>query len=73
MKGILIFDLPEESHEYNNATQGSAMRSILYQHLEYLLAELKHGDLNEEQYKAYKDCQKHLIDLLIEEKIDVYE
>ena len=73
MKAILVFKLPKERHEYNNATQGSAMRSILYQHLEYLRAELKHGDLNEEQYKAYKECQKHLIDLLIDEKIDVYE
>lgn len=73
MKAILKFDLPEESHEFANATQGSAMRSILYQHLEYLRAELKHGNLNDYQYKAYKNCQKHLNDLLIDEKIDVYE
>lgn len=73
MKAILVFNLPKEKHEYNNATQGSAMRSILHDHLEYLRTELKYSDLNEEQYKAYKECQKHLNDLLINENIDVYE
>lgn len=73
MKAILVFNLPKEKHEYNNATQGSKMRSILHHHLEYLRTELKYSDLNEDQYKAYKDCQKHLNDLLIDENIDVYE
>lgn len=73
MKAILVFNLPKEKHEYSNATQGAAMRSILHDHLEYLRTELKYSDLNEDQYKAYKDCQKHLNDLLIDEKIDVYE
>lgn len=73
MKAILVYNLPKERHEYNNASQGAAMRSILHEHLEYLRTELKYGDLNEDQYEAYKECQKHLIDLLIDEKIDVYE
>lgn len=73
MKAIIKFKLPEENHEFANAMQGSKMRSILHEHLEYLRTELKYSDLNEEQYKAYKECQKHLNDLLIDEQIDVYE
>lgn len=73
MKAILVFNLPKEKHEYNNATQGASMRYILSQHLEYLRAVLNHADLNDDQFKAYKDSQKHLHDLLIDEKIDVYE
>ena len=71
MKAILKFDLPDERREYNNAIQGAAMRSILHDHLEYLRTVLNHADLNEEQYKAYKDCQKDLHDLLIDENIDL--
>ena len=73
MKAILVFKLPKEKYEYNNATQGSAMRSILHEHLEYLRSELKYSDLNQQQYEAFKKCQNHLNDLLIEQKIDVYE
>lgn len=73
MKAILVFKLPRERHEYKNATQGAKMRSVLWEHLEYLRSELKYSDLNEEQYEAFKKCQKHLNDLLIDENIDVYE
>ena len=73
MKAKLIFDLPEENYEFSNAINGSNMRSVLWKHLEYLRSELKYSDLNDQQYEAFKKCQKHSVDLLKEEKIDVYE
>lgn len=73
MKAILEFNLPEQKHEFDNATQGATMRYLLYQHLEYLRGKLKHGELSDEQYEAYKDCRDNLNQSLIDEKIDVYE
>lgn len=73
MKARLDFDLPEDKHEFDNATQGATMRYILWNHLEYLRGKLKHGELSDEQYQAYKDCRDTLNKSLIDEKIDVYE
>lgn len=73
MKAILEFELPEDKHEFNNATQGATMRYILWNYLEYLRGKLKHGELSDEQYEAYKDCRDNLNQSLISENIDVYE
>jgi hypothetical protein len=47
MKAVLEFNLPEEKHEFDNATQGATMRYILYKHFEYLRGKLKHGELSQ--------------------------
>jgi hypothetical protein len=72
MKARLEFDLPEEKHEFDNALQGSTIRYILWNHLEYLRGKLKHGELSDEQYQAYKDCRDILTQSLMNENIDVY-
>ena len=73
MKAILEFNLPEQKQEFDNAMQGETMRYLLYKHLEFLRGKLKHGELSDEQYDAYKDCRDNLNNSLIDEKIDVYE
>jgi hypothetical protein len=73
MKAVLEFNLPEERQEFDNANQGTTMKYLLYKHLEFLRGKLKHGELSDEQYDAYKDCRDNLNKSLIEENIDVYE
>jgi hypothetical protein len=71
MKAKLTFDLPEESHEWENALQGSKMRSTLWEHDQWLRSKIKYEDLNDEQYQVYQGCRDHLRTLLIENNIDI--
>lgn len=71
MKAILKFDLPEENHEFLNATQGANMRSVLWEFNEWLRTKVKYEDLNDDQYQVYQGCRDHLRTLLYEENIDL--
>ena len=71
MKAILKFDLPEENHEFLNATQGANMRYVLSNFDEWLRRKVKYEDLNDEQFKVYQGCRDHLRTLLYEENIDL--
>jgi hypothetical protein len=71
MKAKLIFDLPEESHEWENAIQGSKMRSTLWEYDQWLRSKIKYEDLNDEQYQVYQGCRDQLRTLLIENNIDI--
>jgi hypothetical protein len=52
MKAILQFNLPEENHEYLNASQGAQMKSILWDLDQWLRAKLKYEELPDGQYDA---------------------
>jgi hypothetical protein len=71
MKAKLIFDLPEESHEWENALQGSKMRSTLWEYDQWLRSKIKYEDLNDEQYQVYQGCRDQLRTLLIENNLDI--
>ena len=71
MKATLTFNLPEESHEFANATQGSKMRSVLWDFDQWLRAKVKYEDLTDEQYQVYQGCRDHLRTLLYEENLDI--
>lgn len=71
MKAILQFNLPEEYHEYLNASQGAQMRSILWNVDQWLRAKLKYEELSDGQYDAFKETREYLRSLLIEENIDL--
>lgn len=71
MKAILQFTLPEENHEYLNASQGAQMRSILWDVDQWLRAKLKYEELSDGQYDAFKETREYLRSLLIEENIDL--
>jgi hypothetical protein len=71
MKAILQFNLPEENHEYLNASQGAQMRSILWNVDQWLRAKLKYEELSDGQYDAFKETREYLRSLLIEENIDL--
>ena len=71
MKAILIFNLPKESHEFDNATQGGKMRSVLWDFDQWLRSKTKYEDLTDEQYQVYQGCRDHLRTLLYEENLDI--
>jgi hypothetical protein len=71
MKAKLIFNLPEETHEWRNAIDGAKMRSALWDHDQWLRSKIKYEDLTDEQYKVYQGCRDHLRTVLYEENIDL--
>lgn len=73
MKAKLIFNLPDDMHEYKLASNASAMHSILWDHDQWLRSKIKYEELTDEQHKAYKDCRDKLMKLLIENNIDLYD
>jgi hypothetical protein len=71
MKAKLIFNLPEENHEWKNAIDGSSMRSTLWEYDQWLRSKIKYEDLNDEQYQVYQGCRDKMRTLLIENNIDI--
>jgi hypothetical protein len=71
MKAKLEFNLPEENHEFLNATQGSKMRSVLWEMREYLRYRLKYDDYNHDEFEVLDACKNKLTNLLFEENIDL--
>ncbi len=71
MKVVLEFKLPEENHEFENATQGSKMRSVLWEFDQWLRGKVKYEDLTDEQFQVFQGCRDHLRTLLYEENIDL--
>lgn len=71
MKAILKYNLPEENHEFLNATQGAKMRSVLWEFDQWLRSKVKYEDLNDDQYQVYQGCRDHLRTLLYEDNIDL--
>ena len=73
MKAVLEFDLPEENNEFANATNGSKMRSVLWELDQWMRAKLKYEELPDGQYDAIKQTRDQLRILLNDENIDIYE
>lgn len=71
MKARLEFDLPEEIHDFENATQGGKLRSVLWEFDQWLRAKVKYEDLTDEQHQVYQGCRDHLRTLLYEENLDI--
>ncbi len=71
MKAILKFNLPEDNHEFANATQGSKMRSVLWEFDQWLRGKVKYEDLTDEQFQVFQGCRDHLRTLLYQENIDL--
>jgi hypothetical protein len=71
MKAILEFTLPEDNHEFANATQGGKLRSVLWDLDQWFRSKIKYEDLTDEQYQVYQGCRDHLRTLLYEENIDL--
>lgn len=68
MKSILEFNLPDDSHEFEMATQGASMHSVLWQMDQWLRGNIKHApdSMSNDEYKAYERCREELRELMFE-------
>tara|TARA_R110000868_G_scaffold9795_1_gene48205 strand:- start:7754 stop:7975 length:222 start_codon:yes stop_codon:yes gene_type:complete len=73
MKAIIEFELPEDQVEFEIATQGSAMHSVLWDMDQWLRGQTKYAsdDISEDTYNAFKLCREHLRSLINENNINV--
>lgn len=71
MKAKLIFNLPEDYHEWKNAIDGANMRSTLWDYDQWLRSKIKYEDLTDEQYQTYQSCRNRLREILYENDINI--
>jgi hypothetical protein len=66
MKAILKFNLPEDNIEFELATQGSNMHSVLWEFDQWIRGKMKYSsdDMSEDVYNAYEDCRNQLHELM---------
>ena len=66
MKAILKFNLPEEDHEFQMATQGSNFHSVLWDMDQYLRAKIKYAsdDMSDDTLKAFEKSRSQLHELM---------
>lgn len=72
MKAILEFQLPEDSHEFDMATQGTSMHSALWEMDQWLRAQYKYmpdEGYSEDKYNAYYDAREQLGKIMFENGI----
>ena len=69
MQAQLIFNLPDDSHEFEMATQGASMHSVLWEMDQWLRAQYKYmpdTEYSEDKYNTYEKCREHLRELMFE-------
>ena len=69
MKAKLIFNLPEEQPEFEMATNGSKMHSVLWEMDQWLRAQYKYmpdAEYSEDKYETYEKCREHLREIMFE-------
>lgn len=68
-KGVLEFNLPEESSEHLMAVKALDFYVTLWDIKDHLRSKLKYGDLKENQYEVYEEIQDLLSSLMSERNI----
>jgi len=66
MKAILEFNLPDDQDQFELATKGSNMYSVLWELDQSLRAKTKYApdDLPEDKYDAYQEIREELRELM---------
>jgi hypothetical protein len=62
MKAILEFDLPENSHEFEMATNGYKFHSVLWEMDQYLRGKIKYApdDMSDDTLNTLEQCRSQL-------------
>lgn len=55
MKATLSFVLPDEKVEFETATRASDYRQLICDIEEYVTTQMDHGDLDDDEFRAYDD------------------
>ena len=73
MQATLTFNLPEDSHEFDMATQGASMHSVLWEMDQWLRAQYKYmpdEGYSEDKYDAYYEAREKLREIISEHNIN---
>lgn len=69
MEAILKFNLPEDHTEFQFATQGSNMYSVLWEMDQWLRSQYKYMsdvEYSKDKYETYEKCREQLRELMFE-------
>jgi len=69
MKAQLTFNLPEDSHEFDMATQGSNMHSVLWEMDQWLRSQYKYmsdAEYSKDKYETFEKCRDQLREIMFE-------
>jgi hypothetical protein len=72
MQATLTFNLPEDSHEFQMATTGANMHSVLWEMDQWLRAQYKYmsdAEYSEDKYNTYEKCRDKLRELMMESNV----
>ena len=72
MKAILKFDLPEEQEEFNDAVNGNAFKTVIWELDQYMRSQLKHGDLPDDVHEKVQEIRDQLHSILDDNNV-MYE
>jgi hypothetical protein len=72
MKGILKFDLPEETKEFELANNATKLYSVLWEMDQWLRSNTKYAPdtMSEETYNTFQQCREQLRELMNNENIN---
>jgi hypothetical protein len=72
MKAKLIFNLPEEQEEFNDAVNGSAFKTVIWELDQYMRSQLKHEDLPDDVHEKVQEIRDQLHSILNDNNV-MYE
>ena len=72
MKGILKFDLPEETKEFALANNATKLYSVLWEMDQWLRSNTKYAPdtMSEDTYNTFQQCREQLRELMNDENIN---
>jgi hypothetical protein len=72
MKGILKFDLPEETKEFELANNATKLYSVLWEMDQWLRSNTKYAPdtMSEDTYNTFQQCREQLRELMNNENIN---
>jgi len=73
MEAILKFNLPDDASEFEMATKGSDMHSVLWEMDQWLRAQYKYmpdEEYSEDRYRTYEECREQLRTIIQEHNIN---
>ena len=72
MKAKLIFNLPEEQEEFNDAVNGTSFKSVVWELDQYMRSQLKHGELTDDVHDKVQEIRDQLHSILNDNNV-MYE
>jgi len=74
MEAILKFNLPEDHTEFQFATQGSNMYSVLWEMDQWLRSQYKYmsdEEYSKDKYETYEKCRERLREIMFDNSINL--